>query len=352
MANATGTDYRLVLSEAVTAAKLGQKSLARKILQDLVEKDPRNERAWLWLAALYEDQTEAYAALNRVLDINPNNEQALKALALARLQEGAERYKQPCAPAPARARHVPAPVTPVRPAGQVVWHCPLCAAGAEGPERRCHRCGAIVSLAQANEYAENKGVNEELLFEAMQRLQDRIANEETWQDRLYMAYSLLNLNRAAEALPHLRAAGRISGHAPGLDYLAESLASRRLILTVDDSVTLRKIVSITLERQGYRVLTATDGMQALAKLNEETPDLVLLDITMPRMDGYQVCKVIKQNPFTRHIPVVMLSGKDGFFDKVKGKLAGATDYITKPFKEAALLAAVEKYIASRKGRKA
>jgi twitching motility two-component system response regulator PilG len=79
-------------------------------------------------------------------------------------------------------------------------------------------------------------------------------------------------------------------------------------------------------------------------LNEHTPDLILLDITMPRMDGYQVCKVIKQNPYTKHIPVVMLSGNDGFFDKVKGKLAGATDYITKPFEEAPLAASVQKHL--------
>jgi twitching motility two-component system response regulator PilG len=88
-------------------------------------------------------------------------------------------------------------------------------------------------------------------------------------------------------------------------------------------------------------------MQALAKLNEETPDLILLDITMPRMDGYQVCKVIKKNPYTKDIPVVMLSGKDGFFDKVKGKMAGATDYVTKPFREVTLTRAIERYLPVR-----
>ncbi|MBA3975638.1 MAG: pilus assembly protein PilG [Candidatus Solibacter sp.] len=114
-------------------------------------------------------------------------------------------------------------------------------------------------------------------------------------------------------------------------------------MAVDDSLTVRKIVSITLERLGYRVVTAKEGSEALVVAAEAQPDLILLDITMPGMDGYQVCKAIKQNPATRRIPVVMLSGKDGFFDKVKGRLAGATDYITKPFHEATLAEAVKKY---------
>jgi twitching motility two-component system response regulator PilG len=93
---------------------------------------------------------------------------------------------------------------------------------------------------------------------------------------------------------------------------------------------------------------AEDGMEAVAKLNAMKPDLVLLDITMPKMNGYQVCKVIKQSPFTKDLPVVMLSGNDGFFDKVKGRMAGATDYLTKPFEPAVLLKAMDKYFAKKR----
>ena len=77
--------------------------------------------------------------------------------------------------------------------------------------------------------------------------------------------------------------------------------------------------------------------RAIARLAELVPDLILLDITMPKLDGYEVCKQIKKNARTAHVPVVMLSGKDGFFDKVKGRVAGATEYLTKPFQAAAVL---------------
>lgn len=349
MADAAWVKPQVALAEAITAAKLGQLQLARRLLAELVERDPNNENAWLWIAALSEDKQQAMAALDRVLQINPNNQQAMNALALARLQESGLRYARRPAGRPAEGngrQPAAAPASP--PASQTVsWTCPVCSAASPKAERRCPRCGVLAVLASPDEYAQNKGVNEDAVHEAMQRVQLRLAKQESFADRLLMALCLLNLNRSAEAVPHLKKAAELQpGHA-GVERLLESLRSRRLILAVDDSLTVRKIVSITLERLGYRVLTAADGMQALARLSEETPDLVLLDITMPRMDGYQVCKVIKQAPLTKSIPVVMLSGKDGFFDKVKGRLAGATDYITKPFREATLAEVVEKYVAAR-----
>ena len=112
---------------------------------------------------------------------------------------------------------------------------------------------------------------------------------------------------------------------------------------VDDSPTICKLVSLTLEKHGYRVITAASGLEALAKLNDGLPSLILLDITMPGIDGYQLCRIIRGNQETASIPVVMLTGKDGFFDKVKGRIAGSTEYITKPFNPEALLRAVERH---------
>lgn len=348
MADAAWVKPQVALAEAITAAKLGQLQLARRLLAELVERDPNNENAWLWIAALSEDKQQALAALDRVLEINPKNQQAMNALALARLQESGLRYARK--PAEGNGRPPAAPAsgeTPAAPA--LAWACPVCSASSPRAERRCPRCGVLAVLATPEEYAQNKGVNEDAVHEAMQRAQLRLARQESFADRLLMGLCLLNLNRSAEAVPHLKKAAELQPGHTGLQRLLDGLRSRRLILAVDDSLTVRKIVSITLERLGYRVLTAADGMQALARLSEETPDLVLLDITMPRMDGYQVCKVIKQAPLTRSIPVVMLSGKDGFFDKVKGRLAGATDYITKPFREATLAEVVQKYISARSG---
>jgi twitching motility two-component system response regulator PilG len=114
----------------------------------------------------------------------------------------------------------------------------------------------------------------------------------------------------------------------------------RTVLVVDDSPTVRKILSMTLERAGYSVVAAQDGEAALVSLDGFVPDLIMLDISMPKLDGYEVCKRIKSNARTAHVPVVMLSGKDAFFDKVKGRMAGATEYLTKPFETAAVLAVI------------
>jgi twitching motility two-component system response regulator PilG len=120
-------------------------------------------------------------------------------------------------------------------------------------------------------------------------------------------------------------------------------SDRRIILVVDDSPTIQKVVSVTLEAHGHEVVTASDGMEALAKLRTLKPDLVLLDITMPHMDGYQLCRILRSNDLTRQVPIVMLSGKDGLFDKMRGRMAGAASYITKPFAPSALPPLIDKY---------
>ena len=125
----------------------------------------------------------------------------------------------------------------------------------------------------------------------------------------------------------------------------DSMPKNCKILVVDDSPTVRKLISGKLEKCGHEVVCAVDGLDALEKINELMPDLILLDITMPRMDGYQVCKMIRSNETTKDVPVVMISGKDGFFDKVRGRMAGTTGYITKPFGPETLMKTVETYLS-------
>ena len=117
-----------------------------------------------------------------------------------------------------------------------------------------------------------------------------------------------------------------------------------VVLVVDDSPTIRKIVELTLKRQGVQVVTAPSGVIALAAIANTPPQLILLDIMLPKVNGYQICQIIRRNPDYKHIPVVMLSGKDGVFDKVRGRLVGATEYITKPFEPRDLLRVVRKYV--------
>jgi twitching motility two-component system response regulator PilG len=117
-----------------------------------------------------------------------------------------------------------------------------------------------------------------------------------------------------------------------------------VVLVVDDSPTVRKIVQLTLQRERIRVVTAGDGLSALAAVADEQPDLILLDIMLPRMDGYNICQVVRKNMAYRDLPIIMLSGKDGLFDKMRGKLAGSTEYITKPFDSAELVQTVKRHL--------
>ena len=119
-----------------------------------------------------------------------------------------------------------------------------------------------------------------------------------------------------------------------------------VVLVVDDSPTVRKIVQLTLQREHIRVVTAGDGLSALAAVADEQPDLILLDIMLPRMDGYNICQIVRKNMAYRDLPIIMLSGKDGLFDKMRGKLAGSTEYMTKPFDSAELVQTVKRYLDS------
>lgn len=119
----------------------------------------------------------------------------------------------------------------------------------------------------------------------------------------------------------------------------------KTILVVDDSPTVRKLVAMTLEKRGFKVVSAFDGVAAIKEIAAHNPSLILMDINMPRLDGYQLCKLVKKHETTRNIPVVMLSGKDGMFDRLRGRLVGCSGYITKPFVPDELVDAVDEYLA-------
>lgn len=115
------------------------------------------------------------------------------------------------------------------------------------------------------------------------------------------------------------------------------------VLVIDDSNTIRRSAEIFLKQGGHQVLLAEDGFDALAKVNDSQPDLIFCDILMPRLDGYQTCAIIKRNLRFANVPVIMLSSKDGLFDKARGRMVGAEDYLTKPFTKDQLLQAVRQY---------
>ncbi|HEY2927676.1 response regulator [Piscinibacter sp.] len=120
-------------------------------------------------------------------------------------------------------------------------------------------------------------------------------------------------------------------------------ASSVKVLVIDDSNTIRRSAEIFLKQGGYQVLLAEDGFDALSKVNDHEPDLIFCDILMPRLDGYQTCAIIKRNTKFANTPVIMLSSKDGLFDKARGRMVGSQDYLTKPFTKDQLLQAVEQH---------
>ena len=115
------------------------------------------------------------------------------------------------------------------------------------------------------------------------------------------------------------------------------------VLVIDDSNTIRRSAEIFLKQGGYQVLLAEDGFDALSKVNDHEPDLIFCDILMPRLDGYQTCAIIKRNAKFANTPVVMLSSKDGVFDKARGRMVGSQDYLTKPFTKDQLLHTVQQF---------
>ncbi len=128
--------------------------------------------------------------------------------------------------------------------------------------------------------------------------------------------------------------------------MSEEQRSAVRIMVVDDSQTIRRTAESLLTKAGYEVVTAQDGFEALAVLARTLPSLVFIDIMMPRLDGYQACALIKGNPQFAKIPVIMLSSKDGLFDRARGRLVGSDQYLTKPFTREELLAAVESHLGA------
>ncbi len=125
--------------------------------------------------------------------------------------------------------------------------------------------------------------------------------------------------------------------------MSDSGAGQIKVLVIDDSNTIRRSAEMFLRQAGYEVILAEDGFDALAKISDHEPQVIFVDIMMPRLDGYQTCALIKQNPVLKSTPVIMLSSKDGVFDRARGRLAGSDRYLTKPFTKEALLEAVRQH---------
>jgi twitching motility two-component system response regulator PilG len=116
------------------------------------------------------------------------------------------------------------------------------------------------------------------------------------------------------------------------------------VMVIDDSKTIRRTAETLLKKAGCEVVTATDGFEALAKITDQNPDVIFIDIMMPRLDGYQTCALIKNNHIYKNTPVILLTSKDGLFDRARGRIVGSDQYLTKPFTKDELLGAITTHV--------
>ena len=277
----------------------------------------------------------------------------------------AENFDAPSVEYQADAAPLGVSVVSVAGAGNTFTHvafCPYCNGENDVQAVACQTCLAVLTLSDLEMLINNNSADKLMLRDAVERMErERLSREFSENELTMLGIGHLNLRNLQYGFNYLQQASQLSPNNVVLGSQVNALHIRldeikrreenqeampkgKTILVVDDSPTVRKLISGKLEKAGHQVYCSSDGVEALERLEEMVPDLVLLDITMPRLDGYQVCKSIRSNPATKDVPVVMISGKDGFFDKVRGRMAGTTGYITKPFGPETLMKAVETYL--------
>jgi twitching motility two-component system response regulator PilG len=293
--------------------------LAHALLAQATRLDPQNEKAWIWRAGVAHDYAEAADCLQHVLSLNPRNKTAMEGLARLGIQSSM--------------------------AETTIDH----GNGSKPLPPAYHEAETVRSQSPPYHEAEtvrSRSTEMRLTVPSADNSQPTNRNLQTQEGSVEVEVQLDQIDpMTVEQVEEIHIVTERFDDSVALPEADESSQILR-VLIVDDSPTIRKLVSMTLGKHGYEVDSAADGMEALARINDHAPDLILLDITMPRMDGYQLCRTIKGNDSIDHIPIVMLTGKDGFMDKVRGRMVGSEAYLTKPFNPDELVRMVRQYVGS------
>jgi twitching motility two-component system response regulator PilG len=223
------------------------------------------------------------------------------------------------------------------------WTCPLCEVHVTGATDKCFNCGTVQDPNDLDAIAANDRIDETLLLRAISKWKMQEQAKVTAEGQYILGLAYLNLHRSADAIPYLKQGLQLAPD-PDIRNTVQRLEERKTLLVVDDSSTVRRFVSIIAERKGWRTTTAADGEEALRWLQASTPDLMLLDVVMPGLSGYQVCQAVRKMGKKGPLPVILFSG--GFLDRIKGKLAGVTDYLAKPFEAETLTKLLGRYSSS------
>uniref|UniRef100_UPI0040570904 response regulator n=1 Tax=Candidatus Electronema sp. TaxID=2698783 RepID=UPI0040570904 len=338
-----------LLDEGIRLCERLEFSQAQKPLMSFVKENRQCAAGWLWLSRAVTEPKKIKAALAEAHRLEPEHGDIMEDVEKARLLGSAA-------------------------ADIKVIRCPFCYAPLEPTATGCGFCKACLLTESASlTKLDPIGIEQRLLRRAASRFEKVLAAEVNPKILFYAGAAYLNLNDFDKALtyfdllmPIIQVDSRHQKVAEQVGQIVEYIASsqrldergprpeqvrrekqiidnqvnKRTVLVVEDSPTTRKVIKMTLQGGGFRVIEAVDGVEALSKLNDDRPDLVLLDIMLPKIDGYKILSILKKNGDTKEIPVVMLTSKNRIIDKVKGHLSSASAYLTKPFKPAELISVV------------
>ena len=338
------------LEKAVELAEGRYFKEAKAILAQFLKQDNRNAKAWLWFSRVVENINSIKVSLTNAAKIAPGDPEI--AAEFESFNRIISQLKE-----------------------EHFHRCPFCWSPFNKGSYQCPNCGGHLTVYDGLLKSAPVG-DKRILKVAVERFNRAIGREKNAKAHYYLGLAHLNLANWEDALNHLDKSVKLEPTNRSYGYQLQTLLNhiasakavpakglhsqqkesnqlrasqqspvkRKKILVVEDSSTIRKVISVTLSQSGYEIMEAGDGLEALSKLNESSPDLVLLDIILPKMDGYKILSIIKENPDFCDIPVIMLTSKDGILNKVKGKMAGSAAYLTKPFDPSQLVETIERHL--------
>lgn len=346
-----GRDEDEVLGEAIRLAEAHHFKKAQEIISKFLKDNPRNYKGWFWYSRIIINIKSIETALKNAAKLAPKEHELIEEIKKFKLAK----------------EHLGD--------SQQARRCPFCWFPLDIKSIQCPYCKSHLFIHQ-NFFSSLGDADPKILVSAIERYMKVISREKNINAHYFLSIAHLNLEHWEEALNLFHKTVKL---APDKEIFSEQLRAlvnymamdattssfekevkaeakqadtasgsekeeKKKILVVEDSSTTRKVISITLGQKGYDIIEAKDGLEALSRLNEEKPDLILLDIILPKMDGYKILSIIKSNAVFKDIPVIMLTSRDGFVHKVKGKLAGSAAYLTKPFDPKVLVETIGKYL--------
>jgi len=345
-----------MISQAAMLAEGHHFQQAQKVLAVLLKKNPRCGKGWLWYSRVIGDMKAIESSLKNAAVISPEDPEVVEenkkfSLVKDRIRE------------------------------EKIHHCPFCWSPVEEGTFECHYCKSHLFI-HTQFFTSSLTADRKVLEKAIERYKQVARREKNARAHYYLAMAYLNLAMTClnlenweKVLDHLHKTGKLASENKIFSEQLNSLLNfmtfmetlskngvvtpkvesspveaprekvkKKKILVVEDSPDTREVITMTLSRKGYKVIEAQDGIEALARVTDERPDLVLLDTIMPGMDGYKLLSIMKGSVKYKDIPVIMLRSGDKLFDKLKGKMYGSSEYLLKTFDPDEMAAMVAKYL--------